>query len=130
MSCVPRGKLLKGTPEQFEARRLEYNKELRTRVREHSGMQIYNIRGFMHTEDGKKLPLSVVSKDDVHPNTPEGAKKYMDALNGALIAAGGAYKNHMDSTVEVPSKLKPAGPVSRRFYRGPVPRYSRPVVVE
>ena len=45
----------------------------------------------------------------------------MDALNGALIAAGDAYKNHVDPMVVIPDKLKLVELVLRWYCRGPVP---------
>ena len=59
-------------------------------------ISVYTVHGFERTPDGSlKLPLRYVMKDLIHPNTPEGARKYMAHLRGSLLLVSGRYKRYV-----------------------------------
>ena len=91
--CLLQGNNIIGFLENFNSRRLAYNTILRRLGKTDPVVTVRTIHGFERSLDVTMyLPLRRVMKDLIHPNTPEGARKYMTGLRSALLRASGVYK--------------------------------------
>jgi lysophospholipase L1-like esterase len=91
-SVLPRtGHLGDCTPERFECAMTIFNNLLRSMADQDSRIFYHSHIGFWETQDRQghktKLPVSEWSLDGIHPNHPNGRKKYKNSLRNALCKA-------------------------------------------